>query len=213
MTPWRGAAPCGERRRDGTRSSAPWATLTIAACCALAFALGGPDLAQIWGFDPLAFSRRPWSAITALFAHVNAHHLVSNLIVLTWSGWSFERLAGPRRTLLAFLACGMGGWLVLTITAEAGMVPAGTLTAGASGAMLGLAAAAVLMRGPGLNTFLLTVSVTWILATSFTGAVSWQAHVGGVLTGVAIGVAYMAERRRPPCSYDADPVGPASGPV
>jgi membrane associated rhomboid family serine protease len=207
MTPTRKAGTSGY----GARHRVPWATLAIAAGCALAFVLGGPDLAQIWGFDPLAIQQRPWTAITALFAHVSLRHLASNLIFLTWSGWSLERLVGPRRTLLAFLACGMGGWLVLTITAEAGMVPAGTLTAGASGAMLGLAAAAALKRGASPNTLLLTVAMTWILATSFAGTVSWQAHVGGVLTGTAIGAAYAAEGRRPPRAYDSGAAGSASG--
>jgi membrane associated rhomboid family serine protease len=55
------------------------------------------------------------------------------------------------------------------------------------------------------------VAATWILATSFSGTVSWQAHVGGILTGVAIGVAYTAER--PPRSYDSGPDGPESGPA
>lgn len=173
----------GER---GTVRRLPWVTLVLVGLCVLVYAGGGAGIAQSWGFAPSHLADRPWTVVTALFTHISANHLSSNMLVLAWAGVLLEQTVGHRKTLAAFFLCGWGGWAMLCLSEAVHPMLTGSLTAGASGAMLGMAVAAVLLRRHGMPVWLLAACTVFVLATSFLGTVSWQAHLGGALVGMVL---------------------------
>lgn len=183
----------GER---GTVRRLPWVTLVLVGLCVLVYAGGGAGIAQSWGFAPSRLADRPWTVVTALFTHISANHLSSNVLVLAWAGTLLEQTVGHRKTLAAFFLCGWGGWAMLCLSEAVHPVLAGSLTAGASGAMLGMAVAAVLLRRRGLPVWLLAAATIFVLATSFMGTVSWQAHLGGVLMGMVLAFVWRGQWAR-----------------
>lgn len=141
----------------------------------------------------------PWSAclapVTYMFLHGGWAHLAINGAMLAAFGAGIERWIGPLRMLLLFLLCGLCAAAVQFFFDPGSTVP----VVGASGAISGLFAAAIVMlretadpRTGGLRLWPF-VSL-WILIAILGGwiggpdgsAVAWEAHIGGFLSGFAL---------------------------
>jgi len=85
-----------------------------------------------------------WQPVTALFCHANRSHLSGNLFLLLLFGRSVEDDLGWGGLVFAFLWCG-----ALANFVSLAMLPAATVSIGASGAVFGLFAVSALARlGP-----------------------------------------------------------------
>jgi membrane associated rhomboid family serine protease len=82
-----------------------------------------------------------WQPFTACFCHADRAHLSGNLFLLLLFGRSVEDDLGWGGLLVAFAWCG-----VLANLASLVLLPAGTVSIGASGAVFGLFAVSVLSR-------------------------------------------------------------------
>lgn len=145
--------------------------------------------------DRLAFvgvlaGSEPWRFVTSAFVHspYSLLHILFNMYILWAFGPVLERTLGRLKFLVIYLLCAVGGSLgvlMLTSLARGWYVP----VVGASGAIFGLLLLYVvlLFRQGHMPTSLLVMIAINLALPFFVGGIAWQAHVGGALTGAAIG--------------------------
>jgi membrane associated rhomboid family serine protease len=130
--------------------------------------------------------------LTSAFLHYGIVHLLFNMWALYIVGPQLEMWLGRLRfTALYFLSAIGGSVLVYLLS------PLDTATAGASGAIFGLFGATFVL-GRKLNIdvkwvvglIVLNLVITFVGPQLGTGAISWQGHVGGLVTGAAVSWAY-----------------------
>ncbi|MEV7439691.1 rhomboid family intramembrane serine protease [Streptomyces sp. NPDC091204] len=127
--------------------------------------------------------------VSSAFLHVQWWHIIGNMIALWVIGGPLEAALGRVRYLAVFLLSGLGGSALVYLLSEP-YVP----TLGASGAVFGLlGATVVLAKRLRYEMRPVIVMVVLMLVLTFVplgGAlsVSWQAHVGGLVTGALVGV-------------------------
>ena len=85
-----------------------------------------------------------WQPFTYMFFHADVMHLLCNMIGLYIFGTEFERAFGTKRFLRFYATCGLVGGLVYLILPVLRLTSAGVPLVGASGAIYGLLAAAVI---------------------------------------------------------------------
>ncbi|WP_460707138.1 rhomboid family protein [Luteococcus sediminum] len=136
---------------------------------------------QSWSLEGL------WGLATAPWLHHGWQHLVNNSGPLLVLGF-LVALSGLRRwlatTLVVALTSGLAAWL---------LSPPGTLTLGASGIVFGwltyLVARGLWSRNlvqvlVGIGVFIVYGGILWGVLPSTPG-ISWQAHLGGAVGGLA----------------------------
>lgn len=168
--------------------------------------LGSPetlDVIILWfGLNAATWFEAPlfvplWQLATCTVLHADLGHLASNLLVLYFFGTKLESIVGSRRFLWFYVAAGLvSSMLSLAI----GLMIPGLPSIGASGAVMGVVAAAAVFQ-PMTPVLLLFIPVPlWALAVGFAafdlfpalaylgGAASDGidrfAHLGGGLLGV-----------------------------
>lgn len=132
--------------------------------------------------------------LTSAFLHYGPMHLLLNMWALYVVGPALEGGLGRVRYTTLYLLSALGGSVAAYLLA-----PLNAATAGASGAIFGLFGATLLL-GRRLN-----VDVGWIgalivinLVFTFTVPnISWQGHLGGLITGLVTAAVYGS----PPLAY------------
>ncbi|MFI5616060.1 rhomboid family intramembrane serine protease [Streptomyces sp. NPDC051567] len=131
--------------------------------------------------------------LTSVFLHVEWWHVISNMVALWIIGGPLEAALGRSRYLAVYLLSGLGGSaLVYLLTAP------NTATLGASGAVFGLLGATVVLvrrlRYEMRPVIIMVVLMLVLTFVPFGGAltVSWQAHVGGLVTGALLGAGMLS---------------------
>jgi membrane associated rhomboid family serine protease len=137
--------------------------------------------------------------LTYAFLHIDFWHLASNMLFLWVFGDNVEDALGHMRFLLFYLLCAAAGAALHGIVGPASEAP----LIGASGAISGVVAAYFLLH-PRVRVWVLVLFriplplpafiplALWIgqqfvmLALDLDGAVSWGAHVGGILAGAML---------------------------
>jgi membrane associated rhomboid family serine protease len=132
--------------------------------------------------------------LTTVFLHQQVMHLAFNMLALWWVGGPLESLLGRARYLALYLLSGLGGSALVILLSP------GTATLGASGAIFGLfGATAVCVRRMryDMKPVLILLGLNLFFTFTWSG-ISWQGHVGGLVTGTlaAIGIAYAPRERR-----------------
>ncbi|MFD0412913.1 rhomboid family intramembrane serine protease [Streptomyces sp. NPDC127108] len=133
--------------------------------------------------------------VTSMFTHQEIWHIAFNMLGLWWLGGPLEAALGRARYLTLYLLSGLGGSALTYLLEDASKA-----SLGASGAIFGLlGATAVLMRR--LNYDMRPVIALLALNLLFTftwSGIAWQAHVGGLIAGVAIayGMVHAPRERR-----------------
>lgn len=127
-----------------------------------------------------------WRILTSGFLHYGIVHLAVNMMSLYFIGPPLERVLGRWRFLAVHLVSLLGGsTLVMLLSDER------VNSAGASGAIFGLLGALlVTFRKLRLDLRQLGGVLVLNLVITFTlPGISWQAHLGGLVAGAAIGAA------------------------
>ncbi|MFG3282811.1 rhomboid family intramembrane serine protease [Streptomyces sp. NPDC048111] len=133
--------------------------------------------------------------LTSMFLHGGYLHIGFNMLSLWWLGGPLEAALGRVRYLALYVVSGLAG-SALTYLLAAPNAP----SLGASGAIFGLfGAVAVLMRRLkyDMRPVIGLLVVNLIFTFSWSG-IAWQAHVGGLVAGVLVGIGMVhapAERR------------------
>lgn len=146
--------------------------------------LSGGALTQWLFYWPPLTIVEPWRAVTSLFVHSESSlfHLLFNGYSLWVLGGIVERLIGRAKFLGLFLLAGLGGSIAVLWLAPTQAV------IGASGAIFGLFGALFVIErslGSTNRQLLIVLALNLVLGFVVPG-ISWQAHIGGLLTGLAL---------------------------
>ena len=186
----------------------PVGTATAFAVTSVVFILmtiaGGPgnrDLLLAFGAScrPYFLAGEYWRAVMPMFLHLSLVHLLLNLYALCLFGPEVERLCGCGPFALIYVSAGTAGSLgSMAFSREIG--------AGASGAVLGICGALLVMRyvrlgglsekeyvlfgRPLVLTVVITLAFGWIVP----GIDNW-AHIFGLLAGAAVRCLLWKDRR------------------
>ncbi|MEU2247595.1 rhomboid family intramembrane serine protease [Streptomyces sp. NPDC019224] len=133
--------------------------------------------------------------VTAMFLHQAVLHMAFNMLGLWWLGGPLEAVLGRVRYLALYLLSGLAGSALTYWLAEPNQP-----SLGASGAVFGLLGATiVLMRrlNYDMRPVFMILALNLVITFNPWGGIAWQAHVGGLVAGILIGVAMMhAPRER-----------------
>ena len=155
-------------------------------------------LISFLGLTPALLSQQPWTIISNMFVHGSLWHILFNMLALYFLGSFFIRAVGEKSFLAVFFLGGLVGNAFYVL-----LGPPLTTGVGASGAIFALAGALAVMV-PRVPVILFPIPVPmplWIaviilLALSFLfRGIAWQAHLGGLLLGLAAGFIFRRRRR------------------
>jgi membrane associated rhomboid family serine protease len=137
--------------------------------------------------------------LTSAFMHYGPAHLLLNMWALYVVGPPLEKWLGRLRFTSLYLLSALGGSVLVYLLA-----PFEAWTAGASGAVFGLFGASFVV-GKRLNldvrwvVGLIAINLAFTFVIPLMGGqnISWQGHVGGLVTGAVVAAAYVyAPRER-----------------
>jgi membrane associated rhomboid family serine protease len=154
-----------------------------------------PTSAQLlkWGanWGPLSLGAEPWRMLASNYVHIGIIHIALNMWCLWNLGFLAERVFDPWTYVLTYTACGLGGSLVSLWWNPL------RIGAGASGAIFGLAGALIAALYLGhLPISRQAIQGTLKSLLMFAGynlffgvlpGIDNSAHIGGLLTGLALG--------------------------
>jgi membrane associated rhomboid family serine protease len=190
------------RVRSAAGRGAPVVTYSLIGITALVYLLQwipGLGVTNALFFSPVFMTEvlpEPWRAITSVFLHSTSLfvHIILNMYTLWIFGRLLEPMLGRIRFLALYLISGLAGSVGVVVFAA----PT-TQVLGASGAIFGLMGAfVVIQRRLGGNMTQLYILLAINLAIGFIpGAnISWQAHLGGLIGGAAVGLILLETRNR-----------------
>ncbi len=145
-------------------------------------------------FAPVLAIVEPWRMLTAGFVHdwSGPMHILFNSYAIWLFGRALEPMLGPLRFLILYITSIIGGSVAVLWLSDPQMP-----VVGASGALFGLMAAYfVVIRtlgGNGSQIFIL-IAINFALGFVVSG-ISWQGHLGGMVTGLVIAGIYAATRK------------------
>jgi membrane associated rhomboid family serine protease len=188
-----GSAPAGETAAAGR----PIVTFTIIGICVASWLLqlvtGGRWTELLW-FWPFGGAIEPWRFLTASFLHSTSPlHILFNMYALWITGPFLEQMLGRWRFTALYLLSALGGSVGYLVLAGGPTEQAWyTAVVGASGAVFGLFGAILLvLRRTGRNAvqIVVLIGINFAIGLFFPG-IAWQAHLGGLVVGVLLGLAY-----------------------
>jgi membrane associated rhomboid family serine protease len=125
-----------------------------------------------------------WQLVTAMFTHVDVLHILLNMVSLWVVGTQLEYLLGRWRYLAVYLASGFAG-NVLVYLVSSDRNP----SLGASGAIFGIFGCLIVLAmrlGANVSQMLVVLGLNLVFTFQFPN-ISWEAHIGGLAAGLALG--------------------------
>ena len=148
------------------------------------------DDGAMWGYGVAAGDW--WRLVTSAFLHGSVLHLAFNMYALYLFGPFVERALGTWRFIVAYLTAAMVGSVFVYLLADPRIN-----TIGASGAVFGLFAMALLLllrARQDVRSLLVLLAINAVI--SLTGSISWQGHLGGFVGGLLLGAVFAYAPRR-----------------
>ncbi len=184
-------------------STTPVVTYVLIALNVLVFLLetvSGGLQRQLALWSPAVADGDLYRLVTSAFLHYGMTHLLFNMWALYVVGPPLERWLGRLRFTALYVLSALGGSVLVYL-----LSPLNAATAGASGAVFGLFAATFVV-GKRLNLdvrgvvalIAINLAFTLVIPMISSQSISWQGHLGGLVTGalVALGYAYAPRDRR-----------------
>jgi len=148
-----------------------------------------------FGLTPMELGNEPWTIVTNMFVHAGLWHFLGNMLMLYFFGSYLLGLVGEARFLLVYFAGGLlANVAFLVLGSDFATV------VGASGALYAVMGVMAVMR-PRLKVYLwfmipidLWIVVVVGMLIIFPG-VAWQAHLGGLVLGLAAGYFFRKRER------------------
>src|ERR1019366_3439853 len=182
-----------------TSGERPVVTLAIIAICVVVWLLQevSPQVTNAFQFSPYLGATQPWRFLTAAFAHAPGQvlHILFNMYALWVVGPYLEPMLGRVRFAALYLVSAFGGSVGYLILAEPPVTVSGltnnswvTPMVGASGAVFGLFGALIVLNrhlGRSSGAIYGVLAINAVLGFVVPG-IAWQAHLGGLLTGVGL---------------------------
>src|SRR5262245_33047447 len=136
---------------------------------------------------PLVADGQWYRLVTAAFLHGGVLHILFNMLMLWWFGRALEDLLGRVRFLILYFISILAG------SAGALLVTPDTLTVGASGAVVGILGAGIILERSHIDVFggaALIVAVLNLSLGFFLSTVSIGGHIGGLIGGALCVLAF-----------------------
>ena len=185
-----------------TQDGRPVVTLTIIGICVVVWLLQqvAPRLTDQLAFVPVLGASEPWRFMTSAFAHSPGQllHILFNMYALWILGQYLEPMLGRFRFGALYLISALGGSVGYLLLASPPAPPltqnalasSGWVTqmVGASGAVFGLFGALIVLNrhlGRSSSPIFVVLGINAVLGFVVPG-IAWQAHLGGLLTGIAL---------------------------
>ncbi|MBW0012500.1 rhomboid family intramembrane serine protease [Mycobacterium sp.] len=178
------------------RSARPVVTYALIAINVAAFILqmASRNLErQLALWPPAVAEGQLYRLVTAAFLHYGATHLLLNMWALYVVGPPLEMWLGRMRFGVLYALSGLGGSVLVYL-----LSPLNSATAGASGAIFGLFGATfVVARRLSLDVrgvaavIVINLIFTFVVPAASSQRISWQAHVGGLVTGGLVAAAFV----------------------
>ena len=168
----------------GTRPTATFVLLGVIVAVYIGQLLTSGFLTQLFLYWPPLTAIEPWRMMTTMFVHSTSSvfHILFNGYSLFILGTLVERLIGASRFVTLFLFSGFGGSVLVSLLSPTSAV------VGASGAIFGLFGALFVIQRSfgGANVQLLIVLGLNLVMGFIVPGISWQAHIGGLITGAVV---------------------------
>lgn len=178
----------------GLARGAPRVTQAIIAGCVVLYLLQlslGDQVTGELAFAPFLALAEPWRFVTSAFLHSPGLvlHILFNMYALWLTGPYLEQQLGRVRFLALYLLSAIGGSVFFLLLADpfdrqqwfGGAV-------GASGAVFGLFAALLVVNrrlGRDSGPIMVVIGINAVLGFLIPN-VAWEAHLGGLVTGLAV---------------------------
>jgi len=151
---------------------------------------------RLWLDGPDVANGGWWRLITAAFLHANLLHIGFNMLALWWIGAPVENYLGRARYLGLYLVSGLAGSAGALIATP--LVP----TVGASGAIFGILGAMLILEwqltgrlgGQAATLILINLAIGFAY-NGAGGNISLGGHIGGLIGGILVTLAYAEWRR------------------
>ncbi|NLE70544.1 MAG: rhomboid family intramembrane serine protease [Actinomycetales bacterium] len=189
------------------RDGPPLVTLTVLGVTLASFLVQlvvGDAWTEVLWFWPAGGEVEPYRFLSAALAHATGGsfgltHILFNMVALWMIGPALERVLGRWRFLALYVLAVAGGNVMVLLLAEPFTREWVTAHLGASGGIFGLFGALVVIQrrfGGDMSGVLVILGLNLVLGFVVPG-ISWEGHVGGLITGLAVGAVYAyAPRRR-----------------
>jgi membrane associated rhomboid family serine protease len=159
-----------------------------------------PSAIDLLGVAPATFSSQPWTIISAMFTHGSIWHILTNMITLYFYGMYVLALVGEVKFFLVYFVGGLVGNALFLLLANPY-----SIAVGASGAIFALGGALVVLV-PRLKIMIfpipipmdLWIAILFFALISLQPGIAWQAHLGGLVTGLVAGYIFRVRARRRP---------------
>ncbi len=178
------------------RSATPVVTHALIAINVLAFVVeiaSGNLETRLTLWPPAVADGQFYRLVTSAFLHYGATHLLFNMWALYIVGPPLEMWLGRLRFGALYALSGLGGSVLVYL-----LSPLNTATAGASGAIFGLFGATfVVGKRLALDVrwvvavIVINVVFTFVVPAISSQRISWQGHLGGLVTGALVAAAYV----------------------
>jgi len=190
----------GYRRYSGFNLNPIWIIVIVNVLVFVASLIDQNAIFLRFGLIPANFTSSPWTVFTYMFVHANWSHIFFNMLTLYFFGSFALSLVGETSFLITYFVGGIVGGLFYYAIATL-MGNSMSILVGASGAIYALGGLLLVMRpNARVITFPIPVPMPlWIailvgfLIVAFLPGVAWEAHLGGILYGAAVGLYF---RRR-----------------
>jgi membrane associated rhomboid family serine protease len=180
-----------------TSDGRPLVTQVIIVICAVVWLLQrvSPRVTLELQFYPSLGDTQPWRFLTSAFAHSPGQllHILFNMYALWVLGQYLEPMLGRLRFASLYLISAIGGSVgYLWLTSPQFDAATGSFfwppVVGASGAVFGLFGALLVLNrhlGRSSRPIIWVLVINAVLGFALPG-IAWQAHLGGLLTGIAL---------------------------
>ncbi len=205
-----GQLPRSRRVRTGvwarlTASGGPTVTYALIGITLVVFILQlipGLGVTEALLYSPLYsipndyYGLEPWRTVSAVFVHSTGFifHVLLNMYTLWIFGQAMERMIGHGRFLSLYLISGLGGSVAVLA-----LSPVNSSVVGASGAIFGLMGAFVVIHrrlGNNMTQMFVLLAINFAIGFIPGMTISWQAHLGGLVTGAVLGLIFAGTRKR-----------------
>ena len=156
-----------------------------------------PGAVSVLEVSNSTIASQPWTIVSAMFTHQAFFHILFNMLALYFYGMYVLALIGEARFFIVYFLGGLVGNVLFLLLS--GPYAAAI---GASGAVFALGGVLVMLV-PRLKVMIFPIPVgidLWIAiivlaVLSLSPGVAWQAHAGGLVTGLAAGYIFKLQAR------------------